>query len=51
MSEESNHKRSLDVTAVSKGEDSEPASAKRLKQSEAEWNETIDEIAEIISSK
>lgn len=50
MSEESNHKRSLD-TGVSKEEGSEPVSAKRLKQSEAQWNETIDEIAEIITSK
>ena len=50
MSEEGNRKRSLD-TAVNVDEEREPISAKRLKQTEAQWNETIEEIAEIISSK
>lgn len=50
MSEENNRKRSLDSVAT-QGECGEVISSKRLKQSEVQWNETIDEIAEIFSSK
>lgn len=50
MSEENNRKRSLDSVAT-QGERGEVISSKRLKQSEVQWNETIDEIAEIFSSK
>lgn len=49
MSEDNNHKRNLDQ-AASQNECAGPASAKRLKLSETQWNETIDEIAEIFSS-